>query len=290
MPKEMSSAVTFLNQIDVTDPWYLFSLYAQHLLQASGIHTLPVPLAEIRATHGFQRHSAPLPHRGFRLENSIFVNSDDSEAVQRFTEAHEIMEGLFKAIRQENPSRFPQQKAANCWQDKERWCERGAAELLMPSELFFPLVRDVGVSLEAGRVLASRCRTSLTATIRRMIDSDVAPCVFLLLREGHKKHQTVPSQDGQLVLFGSPEDWDPPAELRVWRSWRAPQVTKFICNNESISRGTSVYRTLKTDSNGAITEGCDELDMEYIKGTYHTESMKVTIGGVDTVMALVHLD
>jgi hypothetical protein len=282
--------VAFLNRTNLADPWDLFSSYAQHLLQTSGIHTLPVPLAEIRATHGFRRHSAPLPHRGFRLQDSVFVNSDDSLTVQRFTEGHEIMEGFFKAIRQESPSRFPKEKATDCWPDKERWCEHGAAELLMPSELFFPLVRDAGVSLEAALTLASRCRTSLTATTRRVVESDVEPCVFMLLRKGYKKSQRVPSRDGQLVLFGNPEDWDPPAELRVWRSWSAPQVTNFVCRNESVARDTLFYQTLEAESRGVITEGWDELDMEYIKGSYYTESMKVRIGRVDTVMALIHLD
>jgi len=279
-------AEQFLQCTDICDPFDLFSSYAQHLLHSSDAWALPVPLAHIRTRHELRRHARPLPQRGFLLGDAIFINSDDSHAVQRFTEAHEFMEALFRAIRSESPSRFAKQALADLWPDKERWCEHGAAELLLPYDLFKPLVK--GVSLDLARTLAGHCQTSLTATLRRMLQMDLEPCVFVLLKKGYKKSQVVPSKDGQLVLWGDPEDWDPPAELRVWRRWASPQVNRFVCPNESMSRDTLIYQTLSGPI-GRVRRGGDDLDMEYIKGSYDTESMKVVIDGDDVVIALLHL-
>ena len=98
----------------------------------------------------------------------------------------------------------------------------------------------------------------------------------------------MPSRDGQGVLWGEPEDWDPPSELRVWRCWSSPQVTQFICPNESLSHDTLISRALERRA-GELVEGWDTLDLEYIKGVYYTESLKAIIDGTETVMALVHL-
>jgi hypothetical protein len=121
-----------------------------------------------------------------------------------------------------------------------------------------------------------------------MLDADTEPCAFVLLKEGHRKNQVVPSNSGQTVLWGDPTDWDPPAELRVWKRWISPQTQVFVCPNESISRDTSVYKTLHTQA-GVITVAEDVLDLEYIKGPFSTESMLVKINNVPVVMTLIHL-
>jgi hypothetical protein len=288
-PEASLSVHAFLCQVDTADPETLFSLYARYLLDSSGAWALPVPLDRIRTHHGFHRRSAPLPQRGFLLDDTIFINSDDPLVVQRFSEAHELMESLAAALASEASSRLPSDVRVKFRRDKERWCEQGAAELLLPSELVFPLVPSVGLTLAESQKLSRLCQTSLTATIRRMLDADVEPCIFALLKEGYKKSQLVPSQVGQGVLWGRPEDWDPAAELRVWKRWCSKQTQIFLCLNESFSRDTSIYQTLSAGVVGEIRCAHELLDLEHIQGRYHTESMLVIIDHSAVVMTLIHL-
>jgi len=279
----------FLASNRTSNGFELFTSYANDLLRLSDSLHIPVDLGRIRSTYGLRTREAPLDARGLMLGDCIVVNSDDSHSVQRFSKAHEIMESLFLALQAEEQCRFPREAETRSWPEKERWCERGAAELLMPSELFYPLVSRLGVSLQSAQVLSRSCQSSLTATVRRMLASGMSRCVFVLLKQGHKKSQVVPSKSGQMPLWGNPEDWDPPAELRVWRKWSSPHDCPFVCPNESISHQTSIYQTLESGVPGQIYEGLDDLDMEYIKGPHDTESLLVRIDGEVVIMALVHL-
>ena len=286
---EPVTAKTFLRQTVVTDPSILFSLYADFLLRSSDARSIPISLDRIRSTFNFQRYAAPMQGRGFLLDTAIFLNSDDNVSVQRFTEAHEMMEALYIAIQNETPSRLSPNNQRLFPKDKEQHCERGAAELLMPAESFFPLVADRGTSLETARALTALFNTSLTATVRRMLDACINPCIFLLLKEGHKKNQQVPSKSGQSVLWGQPADWDPPAELRVWRQWKTANTTDIVHFNESVSHDTLIYWTLHARNAGQISTGNDTLDLEHIKRTCFTESMLVSMDHEPVVMALIHL-
>ena len=271
-------AVAFLQQTDVTDPATLFRAYAHYLLRSADARRLPVSLDLIRKRHRFQRHAVAMPSRGFLVGATVFVNSDDRLVVQRFSEAHEFMETLFVALQSESSPRIPMTEE----KQKESWCEQGAAELLMPATLFFPLAQEMGISLATARSLSDRCGTSLTAAARRMLDADVEPCILVLAKEGYKRNQIAPARAGA-------NGDEPQPELRVWRWWAAPQVKAFVCPNESISRDTSIYQTLRGGRAGQVRRGVDALDLEYIKGAYRTESMRVTMKDEPVVIALIHL-
>jgi hypothetical protein len=283
------SVQAFLSQASATTPETLFASYARSLLDSSGAWALPVPLDRITAHHGFHLRSASLQQRGFLHGDTIFVNSDDPLVVQRFSEGHELMESLAVALADEDTSCLPPGLRQTFRRDKERFCEQGAAELLLPAELVFPLVSSGGLTLARGREISRLCQTSVTATIRRMLEADMEPCIFALLKEGHRKSQVVPSQVGQGVLWGTPEEWDPAAELRVWKRWSSPQTQAFLCFNESFSRETSIYQTLSEGIVGEIKCAYEMLDLEHISDMCQTESMLVTIDHSDVVMALIHL-
>lgn len=283
------AATTFLQQTNVADPSELFRQYAHYLLRSANAWQLPISLDQVRKQHGFQRKTGSLSQRGFLLGDTIFVNSDDLATVQRFTVAHEMMEALYIALKGEVPARFSPEIYQSFVDNKENLCEQGAAELLLPAELFFPLVKKQGIKFSVTSRLAQHCNTSFTATMRRMLEVNLEPCIFALLKEGHKKSEVVPSKTGQDVLWGNLSEWDPPAELRVWRYWRSPQVETYLCINESFSRDTSIYQTFQSGVAGKITIGQDALDLEYIKGQHATESMLVTINETSTVMVLIHL-
>jgi len=286
-PNNTPSAEMFLQQQEVLPSEALFLDYAHYLLDLAGITQLPVRLDLVRAQLNLKRHAGPLSvNRGFLHDGKvIFINSDDPDTVQRFTEAHEIMETLVKALRPNIPSH----QRMKFDQDKESWCERGAAELLMPSNLFFPIIQKEGISLKVARQMASLCQTSLTAAVRRMLDSDLAACIFAILQEGYKKHQLVPSQTGQESLWGKPSDWDPPAELRVWKHWKSPQVKNGLVRNESFSRESVAYRVFQAGSAGEVLVDQEYLDLARIKGTVHSEAMLIKINGAPAVMTLIHL-
>lgn len=279
---------TFLAETTENDPVKLFCLYAQYLLRTAGAWELPVRLERVREKHGFHRRGAPLTQRGFLLGDIVVVNIDDPTLVQRFSEAHELMEALFCALTDEHPFRFSVSKQA-LRKQKERYCEMGAAELLMPAALVFPEVQGKSLCFSEGRKLAELCQTSLTAAIRRLLEADLWPGIFMHLREAHKKNEVVPSQVGQQVLWGKPEEWDPPAELRVWKTWQSPQSKIFVCHNESVARETTVYQTLTDGIVGQVRTGYDRLEMENLKGCYYTESMLVNMSKKPTVMTLIHL-
>ena len=114
----------------------MFREYARYLLRSSDACKLPISLESIRKQHGFQWHTVPISQRGFLIGDAIYVNSDDQLTVQRFTEAHELMELLVLALRSETPSRIETKAWPKFEKDKEQWCEQGAAELLMPERLF----------------------------------------------------------------------------------------------------------------------------------------------------------
>lgn len=283
-------AAAFLRQRgDPTPSEALFRDYAGYLLDAAEARELPVPLERILNACNLKRHTAPIPQRGFLMGEAIVINSDDQASVQRFTEAHEIMETLVGVLRRYILDQLPNGLNGKFDREKEFWCEAGAAELLMPADLFFPLLSNAAPGLQAAKQLAGVCGTSFTATIRRFLDADRHPSIFLLLKEGYKKGQYVPSKAGQLVLWKEPRDWDPPAELRVWKRWSSPQVGDYIPLNESFSRSSLVYQAFADGSSGEILRGEEELDLEYIKGRHSVEAMPVTISGERVVMVLINL-
>jgi Zn-dependent peptidase ImmA (M78 family) len=287
--EDFSPAKSFLLQATEQDPPQLYQAFADYLLETANCRSLPIALDDIRKRHGFRFKKAPIPQRGLLYDDIIVVNLDDPDTVQAFSQAHEMMESLTVALRQETVWRFPKISPQMFAGEKERWCELGAATLLMPKALFFPLVQQHSVSLDVARYLAGRCGTSLTATIRRMLDANVSQTIFVLWAENHKKNEVVPTKVGQGVLWGDPAEWDPPAQLRVMRSWSAPDVNVRICQNESVSRQSSLYATLASAIPGRVNIGYENLNLEFLKKEVRTESMLVKINNAPVVMSLIHL-
>ncbi len=281
--EKLSPVEEFLNDYRFINHKLLFQDYAAFLLEASDAYELPVPLQRIRETFHLKRHEAAINHRGFLLNNNIFINSDDSNSVQRFTEAHELMEILVRSLNSGNEHQIQNQAK------KEQLCEFGAAELLMPTYLATPIISEFGFGLTGATQLANRCQTSLTATMRRILFLDYAPQVFAILKEGYRKSQYDPSTVGQGVLWGEPDDWKPVVELRVWKRWCSPQTKQLLCINESFAKGTLASNLLISGIPGVIESKCDTLDLEYINGAYLVEGMRVTINEMPCVMLLIHL-
>lgn len=284
-------AIGFLRSTRTEEVEELIVAYAQHLLHESKAYHIPVSLLRVIRRFGLQSYRAPLP--GSRALTTpaldIFVNADDLSTVQRFSVAHELMELLFMALKDEGYAWMPEEMFAQLWTAKERLCELGAAELLMPMDLFKPLVQGEGVSMATAQRLATLCRVSLTAALRRMLDTDLARCAVIQWRFRHSKREFVPSAVGQLPLFGDATSMDPPKELRVERvyvSSAARDSRTFIPREKSVDHGTLIFRAYEE---GVATAGYDDLDLAKLRGRYYTESRPVRIDGERMVISLVHL-
>lgn len=132
----------------------------------------PVDFTKIYAAFGM-----PIPLRvpledqqGILLNSStgiILIREGDPVVRQRFTEGHELMELLFDA-----QADVAQELNLPTWDEvrKEKLCDAGAAELLMPKSLFRSHIQHLGTSMETARSLSRIYHTSLIATLIRMVE------------------------------------------------------------------------------------------------------------------------
>jgi Zn-dependent peptidase ImmA (M78 family) len=112
----------------------------------------------------------PQEFRGFALSDDfaplIFVNGADTKAGQMFTLAHELAHIYLgqTALSDQTPAETPSN-------DIERWCNRVAAEFLVPLDVFQRELRpDESPENEAQR-LARYFKVSTLVILRRMLDA-----------------------------------------------------------------------------------------------------------------------
>ena len=265
--------------------------YASFLREEADLTTEPpIDLAKI-----FDRFGIPAPERAaLPCQQGLLVNPDSGLIIlneedpvlrQRFTEAHELIELLFAALphgrgwaaRQTGPFKH---------NTKERLCNEGAAELLMPRASFAPRVQHQGVSFQTARNLSSEFEVSMTAALIRLAQVGPGRHAVVLWRVKNKPtevRQKVSSS--QLPLFGfAPADL-PPGRLRVEWSMGGPRAS-YIPPDKSVSEESSVYAAWR---DGAFTVGEEYLDLGSVSGHFRCESQPFDCEGDRMVLSLLHL-
>ena len=163
-------------------------LRARNFVREAGSPGLP-PCVKAYAKHvgGVIRHDPDLSddEPGYSFESNgkhfICVKENDSEERRRFTACHEIAHIVLG---------LPSEHSSMPWWSyagrpkNEVLCDVFAAELLLPKELFEPLVRDEQIGFTAIDELRRRFLASTTATGSRYAMAMDAPCAFVLSEMG----------------------------------------------------------------------------------------------------------
>lgn len=248
--------------------------YVDFLRQAAHLSDEP----PIDLTPIYEHFGMPMPVRvplidqqGILVDSDaglILIKEDDSIVRQRFTEGHELMELLFDALDRVGRA----SKQDHDW--KERQCDRGAAELLMPRSSFLPKLQALGLSLPTGQTLAKQYQTSLISTLIHMMELSAEPAALIMWHSALTRKQAE-----------HPGTIEPPRKLRVW--WRictAAWQCGFIPKNKSISSKTLIYQTYRSKQ---AQLGTATIDLGGGAFTCQIETLPLAIGDKSAVLSLL---
>lgn len=223
--------------------------YPQFLRSEAGLTDKPpIHLSAIYQRFGMIRPlRVPLvDQQGILVDGNtglILIKEDDAIARQRFTEGHELMELLFDAIEQSD-------KSYNWDHDeKERLCDQGAAELLMPRSQFMLHLQESGISLQNARSLSKLYQTSLIATLMRMMDQGRGSAALVIWHPALRKQEQMKQK--QIAADG----FQPTKKLRVW--WRRcthDWAGGFIPPNKSVPLTSLIHQVYLSQQAQAGTE------------------------------------
>lgn len=252
--------------------------------------TPPIDLTRIFARFGIpQPRRIPLPNLQGMLVNPergiILINQDDPETRQRFTEAHELMELLFSALHQGSGWAAREAGGFN-HSTKERLCNEGAAELLMPRTAINARIAEQGLSYSTARLIATDFAVSVTAALVQM--ARVGPgchAVVVWRRKNKPKEMRSQISPQQTSLFGDVAHTLPPKKLRVEWSLSTPS-TPYIPPDKSIPDQSSIGLAW---AEGVFVSGHDYLDLGGVQGTCMSENNPFEVEGERHVLSLIHL-
>lgn len=234
----------------------------------------------------YKRFGIPIPQRvpladeqqGILVDSSsglILINENDSTERQRFTEGHELMELLFVALQR---SSYASSTPTWIWECKEKLCDWGAAELLMPRASFITWLHQFGISLDTGQSLANIYKTSLVATLIRMVQLSFDNQALVMWRYTFKSSKL---RD----LGNQVSNYEP--KLRIW--WSSQSGTwsgGYIPKNKSISNTSLIARTYLT---GESLSGNETIFLGKRAINCQIAAMPLQLGNENCVVSLLSL-
>lgn len=133
---------------------------------------------------------------------TIYLRKSDSEARKRFTCCHEAVHTFMPEFQLEPQLRTDIE--TGCYtkegQYVEYLCDLGAAELLMPTELFSQKMSETGFSAESLQLLAEMFGASLEATALKMVKTNPAKYALVtwekMLKPAEEKELRKPALPG----------------------------------------------------------------------------------------------
>jgi hypothetical protein len=265
--------------------------YAIFLREEAGLDAgPPINLAAI-----YHRFGIPSPKRAaLPGQQGLLVDADlgiilieerDRETRQRFSEAHELMELLFAALpRSQNV--YGRDAGIFKHAPKERLCNDGAAELLMPAASYLPRVNRLGLSFDTGQTLAVEYGVSLSAALVHM--AKIGPgrhavVHWVLKNKPTEIRNRVP--DNQPTLIDVPLERIAPKKLRVAWSFVCPKAP-LIPMDKSAPEDSSIYQAWRDRQ---FIAGSDRLDLGSTRGAFYCENLPFAVDEEWQVLSLLHL-
>jgi len=254
--------------------------YPQFLRSSAGLtESPPVDLSAIYRRFGMAEPlRVPLvDQQGILVDGStglILIKEDDAIARQRFTEGHELMELLFDAIEQAGQ--------IERWDhdEKERLCDQGAAELLMPRSQFTRDLQALDISLQSGRSLAKLYQTSLMSTLIHMMSHGSGSYALVLWHPAWRKKEAIAQQQKPA---NRPQ---PKKKLRVrWRCCTQNWSGGFIPPNKSVSSDSLITQAHRIQQSQVGTEW---LAICQLPIHCYVEALPIRTNAASYVLSLLH--
>lgn len=163
-------------------------LAARRFMRSVNDISIPIPLEAFAEKVGAKLHSVNLPNGQSGYSGiingklKIVVNSNERLERQRFTVCHEIAH-----IHLRLPTNHEGKSDSDIYTKRpknEVFCDLFAAESLLPSDFFKPLVDEAEISFSSLDRLAGAFGASLTATGSRFASLNQALCGFVLAEGG----------------------------------------------------------------------------------------------------------
>ncbi len=153
----------------------------------------------------------------------------------------------------------------------------------MPMNIFKPAVKKRGVSIDSAKQVAKICKTSLTATLWRMVKTNLEKCALILWKNKNKPKEL--PEVHTTFMFKDEGSIRAPKKLRVRRAV-ASSGAGYIPPHKSVEQDTKIYKAYSTNQ---LVKGYDKLELSStIKGTFYTESLPYGRGEDKQVITLLH--
>lgn len=268
--------------------------YAKYLLESTDQGSSPpIELEPIFDRFCLSLSKADLKSDGAEIEGMnvaemgiILYDASDRRSRQRFTQAHELVESLISVLRG-NQYRDSVRKYIDQDEKKERLCNWGASQILMPPGLFNHHVQTKGVGIEAAEQIGKTFQTSRLATLWHMVYCYPRRAGLIVWKyapkPADKKSMADPSQ---LSLLEEGYRHAPQKELRVqWNVFGRPAKKYQVPRHKSVSRDSLIFQAYNEET---LCQGRERLSLVNLEGEFWVEAAPFEVGTDTYVVSLFH--